>query len=70
MPKYDSLVYSSKLAPNLDPFLPPSTNKLVDGCYSFWVGALFPLVEYAKAAIEQKRSVGQWGTGAGYFWLA
>jgi prenyltransferase beta subunit len=21
------------------------TNKLVDGCYSFWVGALIPLIE-------------------------
>jgi hypothetical protein len=26
------------------------TNKLVDGCYSFWVGSLFPLIETALRA--------------------
>jgi protein farnesyltransferase subunit beta len=26
------------------------TNKLVDGCYSFWVGGLFPLLDMALAA--------------------
>ena len=26
------------------------TNKLVDGCYSWWVGALFPLLQLATAA--------------------
>ena len=24
------------------------TNKLVDGCYSFWVGALLPLIQAAQ----------------------
>jgi protein farnesyltransferase subunit beta len=27
------------------------TNKLVDGCYSFWVGALLPLIQ---AVLRQK----------------
>jgi len=31
------------------------TNKLVDGCYSFWVGGLFPLIRYAKALIQAKQ---------------
>jgi protein farnesyltransferase subunit beta len=26
------------------------TNKLVDGCYSFWVGGLFPLLDMSLAA--------------------
>ena len=25
------------------------TNKLVDGCYSFWQGALFPLLQFVFA---------------------
>jgi protein farnesyltransferase subunit beta len=25
------------------------TNKLVDGCYSFWQGALFPLLHFLLA---------------------
>lgn len=28
------------------------TNKLVDGCYSFWLGGLFPLIHYAKLSAE------------------
>jgi len=28
------------------------TNKLVDGCYSFWVGALLPLIQ----AIQRRKS--------------
>ncbi|CAF1323134.1 unnamed protein product [Didymodactylos carnosus] len=28
------------------------TNKLVDGCYSFWVGALFPLLDAAERKLE------------------
>lgn len=28
------------------------TNKLVDGCYSYWVGALFPLV----ASLQQQEA--------------
>ncbi|RUP43035.1 hypothetical protein BC936DRAFT_137752, partial [Jimgerdemannia flammicorona] len=27
-------------------------NKLVDGCYSFWVGGVFPLIE---AELERQR---------------
>lgn len=29
------------------------TNKLVDGCYSYWVGALFPLV----ASLQRQQAV-------------
>lgn len=28
-------------------------NKLVDGCYSFWVGALFPLIDFVLKKTEQ-----------------
>lgn len=28
------------------------TNKLVDGCYSFWVGSLFPLISYLKVQAQ------------------
>ena len=38
------------------------TNKLVDGCYSFWVGALFPLLDLATQA--------QSGGGSGFDELA
>jgi protein farnesyltransferase subunit beta len=31
------------------------TNKLVDGCYSFWVGALFPLVDLLLARPAEKQ---------------
>lgn len=29
------------------------TNKLVDGCYSFWVGALIPLIQ----AVEKQKII-------------
>lgn len=29
------------------------TNKLVDGCYSFWVGALIPLIQ----AVEKSKLI-------------
>jgi len=31
------------------------TNKLVDGCYSFWQGALFPLLHFllAKSGVHK-----------------
>ena len=29
------------------------TNKLVDGCYSFWVGALIPLIQ----AVEKTKLI-------------
>lgn len=32
------------------------TNKLVDGCYSFWVGALLPLLQYAQDTVAQQSS--------------
>ncbi len=28
------------------------TQKLVDGCYSFWIGGLFPMLHYAKAMVR------------------
>lgn len=45
-------MYASAIIAFADPYLSfsPSiaqgrTHKLVDSCYSFWVGAIFPLVE-------------------------
>lgn len=35
------------------------TNKLVDGCYSWWVGGCFPLLESLGVAAEPKTEVGQ-----------
>jgi protein farnesyltransferase subunit beta len=29
------------------------TNKLVDGCYSFWVGALLPLIQ----AVQRQKPI-------------
>ena len=30
--------------PNFEIFIKGRTNKLVDGCYSFWQGGVFPLI--------------------------
>lgn len=46
------------------------TNKLVDGCYSYWQGALFGLLpRLGPAYLLQSRAVhaavaGQWGAGS------
>jgi len=34
-------------------------NKLVDGCYSFWVGGLFPLLEAIMSRRQFEDDVGQ-----------
>lgn len=36
------------------------TNKLVDGCYSFWVGALFPILHEEMNIDESKISENNW----------
>lgn len=50
----------SHLPLSLLPLLPPSlkgrTNKLVDGCYSFWQGGVFPLI-YASLIEESECDV-------------
>lgn len=54
------------------------TNKLVDGCYSFWVGGLFPLISYLKSApkastgdaSESKETSKEPGEEAGEDWEA
>ena len=45
------------------------TNKLVDGCYSFWVGALFPLLDLCAAANGQAQRQRP-SAGSGYDELA
>merc|ERR1719499_1897151 len=35
------------------------TNKLVDGCYSFWQGGLFPLLHQMLSQTEDKASLPQ-----------
>jgi len=34
------------------------TNKLVDGCYSFWVGALLPLIQAVQRGKTTRDSQG------------
>jgi protein farnesyltransferase subunit beta len=34
-------------------------NKLVDGCYSFWVGALFPLLEQIMTSRQFEKDAKQ-----------
>ena len=49
------------------------TNKLVDGCYSFWVGALFPLLDLAAATVSATATAqpqAQSRGGSGYDELA
>jgi protein farnesyltransferase subunit beta len=31
------------------------SNKLVDACYSFWMAAIFPIVDYELNALDDKR---------------
>lgn len=38
-------------------FFQGRTNKLVDGCYSFWQAAVFPILEVAQLAMGNKISL-------------
>lgn len=35
------------------------TNKLVDGCYSFWVGALLPLISAVQKQESARRNISE-----------
>ncbi len=41
------------------------TNKLVDGCYSYWVGALFPLLASLQQGQQADGGSGGGGSGSG-----
>ena len=36
--------FNFSAVPNFEIFIKGRTNKLVDGCYSFWQGGVFPLI--------------------------